>query len=198
MASLNSIIDSYKDTKEIYDRTVPNERIVAVLKFLTDNHFGRWTFAKANFGENFQWTKSDKSEPNYARIQKQGHFTLQDIENMKGINYGQFEFGASHHCIIAMPIYPRARTLLVLPITSLKGKTPSDSRDIVIIKEEYPFLLNDSIIHISRVQEIGLERFSIKDMDKYFLRPTNKMPYVLSNKHITESKKILKSLFDIK
>lgn len=198
MANLNSIISSYEDKKKVYDRIEPNERILEALKFLTGNHFGRWAFAKANFGENFQWAKFDTNEQHYVKVQRQGHFTFQDVEDMKGINYGQFEFGAPHYCVIAMTIHQRTRTVLVLPMTSLKeGKTPSE-RDIVITQNEYPFLLNDSIIHVGRVQEIGLERFLLKEMGKYFLRPTNKMPYVLSNKHIVESKNILKSLFDIK
>lgn len=194
MANLNNIISAYEDTKKIYDRIEPNERILETLKFLTDNHFGRWTFVKANFGENFQWAKSDTSEQHYIQIQRQGHFTLQDVENMKGVNYGQFEFGAEHFCLIAIKLRHRIKTVHVLPMTSLKEKTPSKDWDIVITPKEYPFLLHDTIIHVGRVQEIGLERFLLKDIKKYLLKPSG-LPYELSKEHIIKAQTILHTLF---
>lgn len=195
--SVNDLIASYEDgkTEKKYDKYEPNDRIKEVLRFLTDNRFGRWHFAKANFGDNFVWSQFDKNDSKYSAVQRQGHFTFQDVESFKGLNYGQFEFGAEHYCIIAIHIRRGIKTLHVLPMTSLKDKSASAKWDIVITPQEYPFLSHDTIIHVGRVQEIGLERFLIKDMKKYLLRPTSGIPYILNNQHIAAAKNILQELF---
>jgi hypothetical protein len=198
--SINDIIQSYEDEQieEKYDKYEPNESIKNALKFLTDHSFGRWHFAKVNFGENFKWSQFDTSEQKYHPIQCQQHFTFQDVENFKGINYGQFEFGAEHYCVISVQVRRGIKTIHVLPMTSLKDKQPSQKWDIVISPSEYPFLSHDTIIHVGRVQEIGLERFLLKDMTRTLLKPSTGQPYVLLNKHIAESKNILRELFDLK
>jgi hypothetical protein len=197
--SINDIIQSCKDEQieEKYDKYKPNDAIKNTLKFLTDHNFGRWHFAKANFGENFKWSQFDTSEPKYHLIQYQKHFTFQDVENFKGINYGQFEFGAEHYCVISVPVRRGMKTIHVLPMTSLKNKQPSEKWDIVISPSEYQFLSHDTIIHVGRVQEIGLERFLLNDMKRTLLKPSTRQPYVLLNKHIAKSKNILRKLFDL-
>ena len=193
MSTVNDLITSYEEKKDTYDKYKPNPRIKTVLDFLNNNGFSRWHFAKANFGENFKWSKNDKSEDKYSAVQRQGYFTFQDIENMKGLNYGQYEFGANHYCVISTKVYRGIKLIHVIPMTSLKNKTPG-KWDIVISPSEYQFLEHDTIIHVGRMQEIGIERFSIKEMKKDLLKNTHQ-PYELSGKDILKIKQILKNKF---
>jgi len=188
--NVNDLINRFEEEKEKYDKYKANDRIKKVLKFLDDKRYGKWHFAKANFGDNYLWSKFDTENDTYSAIQRQKHYTYQDIESMKGLNYGQFEFGAEHFCVIMSNIRRGIKVVHVLPMTSLGQKKSSEKWHIVLKKEDYPFLSHDTILLANRIQEIGIERFSIKQMDRLSLEK-----YMLSVSDIKNVKEILERQF---
>lgn len=198
MSNINNLIDNYESSKPSYDRFATNERLKAVSKLLIEKRFSRWSFAFANFGENFQWIQNDTSHETFHTVQHQKYFTYQDVEAFKGINYGQFEFGARHFCLILKQIFNNSKTVLVMPMTSIKDikQTPKKT-DIILSPERYTFLTHSTALHTDRMIEIGLERFETKFMSKTMLQP-NGFSFNLSQEQIIELKNKIKKSFDIR
>ncbi len=111
----------------------------------------------------------DKKIPKY-----NNNFTCQDLNSLKGINYGKFELSFLHPAILLTNI-PRGKlppnNIMVVPMVSSthnSKKHKSSFHDFEIAKEynnslANPFLDNDSILRVGEVRTIGIERINLKE-----------------------------------
>jgi len=172
--------DSNKQKEEV------ENKISKVQFFLKKNTISKWYIVDIDFGEHLLKDKMMK----YRSIED--NFTVKDMKNCKGLNYGEYEFCYEHMAVILSDIHHKyidtVKSIIVAPISSTKRKN-----SVLLEKNFNKFLLNDSYILIDNIQHISLERINIKNT-KQFLQGRYTP---LSPKAINDVKKSLKKVFDM-
>lgn len=114
------------------------------------------------------------------------------MKNIKGLNYGEYEFCYNHMALILSDIHHKyinnIKNVIVVPISSTKRKN-----SILLEKKYNNFLSDDSYILLDNIKHVGLERINIKDTKLHFKNTFNPIAPVI----ITNVKNSLKKMFDI-
>ena len=172
--------DSDKQKKEV------ENKILKVQSFLKENTISKWHIIDIDFGDHLLKDKMMK----YRSMED--NFTVQDMKNCKGLNYGEYEFCYEHMAVILSDIHHKyintIKSIIVAPISSTKRKN-----SVFLEKKFNRFLLNDSYILIDNIQHISLERINVKNTKQILQgRYTPLSPTV-----INDVKKSLKKVFGI-
>jgi hypothetical protein len=129
-------------------------RIREVQQFLKRSKARQWNVVSVEFGEQLFRDKHF----NYHALEKS--YSVQDIRDMRGLNYGSYELCYFHHAIVVTPISIRhidkIKTLTVVPIQT---KYRFDS--YVLKAQHNRFLEYDSHVLLDSITTIGVERINI-------------------------------------
>lgn len=193
--NINNIIKDYdeKVTKidSLATKASHDIKIETVQKFFKEWNVSRWNFLYVGFGEKLVETEDNKVRKDDDCLR------VREIKQMKGLNFGYYEFCYDHYAIILSKIKQEYineyTTIIVAPISSTKRKGR-----ILLEKEFHPFLSHDSYIVIDQIRHIGLERINLKDtLYKIRRNESQELLYEASQKAIIETKSSLKHIFDI-
>ncbi len=123
-------------------------------------------------------------------------FTITEMKNKKGLNYGSHEFSYRHDAVILEDIplkyVNKLTTLLVAPISSKKRRN-----SILLEKKYYPFLQNDSYILLNSITNIGIEKIYIANTKRRLSRQGQKVLYELTSPVQIKLKNVLSKIFSI-
>jgi mRNA-degrading endonuclease toxin of MazEF toxin-antitoxin module len=172
--------DSAKRKSEVEDK------IINIQEFFKKNKISKWHVVIVAFGDHL--LKDEKLR--YRDIKDS--FTVEEMKDKNGLNFGEYEFCYEHMAIILSDIHHKyideVRSIVVAPISSTKRKN-----SVLIEKKFNTFLLNDSYILLDNIQHISLERIKIKETNRIFnkiFRPV--APVIIQN-----VKDTLNKMFDI-
>lgn len=150
--------DSSNDVNEQRKKVCEN-RIRKSQEFLKQNRARQWNVLSIEFGEqlfrdkNFNYHGMDKIH------------SIEDVKEMRGLNYGNYELCYFHHAIVITPINIRLidkiKTLTILPI-----QTNYRYNSYVLKAQHNRFLEYDSHVLLDDITTIGIERVNIEKTKK--------------------------------
>ncbi len=150
----------------------------------------RYNIVHVGFGNPLIKNESGK----YHELDKE--FTITEMKNKKGLNFGSHEFSYKHDAVILEDIplkyVNKLTTLLVAPISSTKRRN-----SILLEKKYYPFLQNDSYILLNSITNIGIEKIYISNTKRRLSRQGQKALYALSSPIQLKVKEVLSHIFSI-
>lgn len=184
------IIDELnEESEEIYfleQKKQITDKILKVQSFLKNNTISKWHIVVVEFGDHLLKDSNLK----YRNIKDS--FTVETMKNLKGLNYGEYEFCYEHMALILSDIHHKyinnLKSIVVVPISSTKRKN-----SILIEKRFNNFLLNDSYILLDNIKHISLERINTKKTERILNNRYKPISPVL----IEDVKNSLKKSFDI-
>jgi len=154
--------EMYEENNNSINENLKNDcerRIQKIQNFLHNNTARQWSIISVEFGEqlfrdrNFNYHSMDKN------------YLLQEIKDMKGLNYGNYELCYFHHAIVVTPINIRLidkiKTLTILPI-----QTNYRYNSYVLKAQHNRFLEYDSHVLLDDITTIGIERVNIEKTKK--------------------------------
>jgi len=146
--------DSNNDENEQRKKVCEN-RIKKAQDFLKQNKARQWNVLSIEFGEQLFRDKNF----NYHGMNKT--YSVGEVKEMKGLNYGNYELSYFHHAIVITPINIRLidkiKTLTVIPI-----QTKYRYRSYVLKAQHNRFLEYDSHVLLDDITTIGIERINVE------------------------------------
>lgn len=189
MGFIDELYEDGQDSRQEKLRKLIEDDIYRAQKFLKESSATRWRFIFIGFGD--QLIK-DKQQKFY---EKGKTYTIAEMERVKGLNYGSYEFSYDHFAIILSDIHKkyvlRIEKLIVAPIITKQRRNT-----IKIEKRFHSFLEYDSYIDLESIQHISLERIKIKESKRRLLKGRKDLP-IASPVLITQVKDELKRVFDL-
>ncbi len=181
--------DSMADEQVTLEKLHQSE-IITVQNMLKEYLVQRYSIVNVGFG-----TPLIKDEyGTYHNMDKS--FTVKEMKQLKGLNYGSHEFSFRHDAIILEDIplkyVSKITTLLVAPISSTHRRN-----SILIEKRFYPFLEKDSYILLGSLTNIGIEKIYTGATKKRLSRQGQKRLYTLTSPKQNELKRELKKLLTL-
>ena len=178
--------DSNNDITE-QRKQVSEDRIRKVQSFLKNSRARQWDVISVEFGnqlfrdKNFNYHAMDKS------------YSIEEIKDMKGLNYGDYELCYFHHAVILTHFdfqrSSKVKTLTIIPI-----QTKYRPNSFKLEAKYHKFLEYDSHLLIDRISTIGIERINTSKS----LNLGNKKQLIQINpQSIISIKKEIKKLFQL-
>ena len=182
--------EMYEENNNSINENLKNDcerRIQKIQNFLHNNTARQWSIISVEFGEqlfrdrNFNYHSMDKN------------YLLQEIKDMKGLNYGNYELCYFHHAIILSNIDTRKikklKTLTVIPI-----QTKYRPNSFKLESKYNKFLEYDSHLLLDSISTIGIERINIEKSLK--LSNSNRLTQV-NPRDLIEIKNAIKKLYNL-
>jgi len=148
----------YSDSNQTVNeerKKICENRIQEVQNFLLTHKARQWNVISVEFGEQLFKDKYF----NYHPMEKE--YSIKEIKEMRGLNYGSYELSYFHHAIILRPFkltdIERNKTLTVIPI-----QTNFRKKSFKLLQRFNTFLEKDSHLLLDSVTTIGIERINIK------------------------------------
>jgi len=189
MSLLDEMYEDSQNNRQAELKKINTDAIKSVQSFLKSAQATRWKFIYLGFGN--QLIKDEKQ--NF--YEKDKIYTIQEMEQVKGLNYGNNEFSFDHFAIILSEIHKKyifkIEKLIVAPIITKERRNT-----IKLEKKFHNFLNHDSYIDLESIQHISLERIKIKESKRRLLSSRKELP-IASPIVIINTKKELKRLFDL-
>lgn len=182
-----SLLDELHEEKIAQESLIEKKKIEIQLNntraYLKKFLIGKWSVVKVSFGDHLLKDES-------MRYRKENEtFNVQEMKNVKGLNYGEFEFCYDHYAIILSSVHhkyiDKLNQIIVVPISTTKRK-----HSVLLEKRYNQFLEYDSHILLENIRQISIERINTKEKNlqkKITMSPTK----------ISELEKELKSMFEI-
>ena len=181
--------EMYEDNNNI-NETLKNDcerHIQKIQNFLRSKAIKQWNVVSVEFGEqlfrdrNFNYHSMDKN------------YLLQEIKDMKGLNYGSYELCYFHHAVILSHIdMKKIKTLKTLTVIPIQTKYRPNSFKL---KSKYnKFLEYDSHLLLDSISTIGIERINIEKSLK--LTNSNRLAQV-NPKDLMGIKNEIKKLYNL-
>jgi len=154
MARWDEMFDDGNQQINEQRKEVCEARIREVQQFLKHSKVRQWNVVSVEFGAQLFRDKNF----NYHDLEKS--YSVQDIRDMRGLNYGSYELCYFHHAIVVTPISIRhidkIKTLTVIPI-----QTRYRPNSYVVEAKHNRFLEYDSYALLDSITTIGIERINI-------------------------------------
>lgn len=189
MSLLDEMYEDNQNSRQDELKSLNDDAIYRVQKFLKDFSATRWRFIYVGFGE--QLIKDEQQK----FYEKDRTHTIHDMELVKGLNYGSNEFSYDHFALILSEVHEKFifknKKIIVAPIIT-KAR-----RNTIKLEQKYHKFLNyDSYLDLESIQHISLERVKIKESKRRLLKSAKSLP-IASPVVITQIKRELKSMFDL-
>lgn len=189
MSLLDEMYEDGQNNRQEELKKINTDAIKRVQSFLKSAKATRWKFVYLGFGN--QLIKDEEQK----FYEKDKIYSIQEMEQVKGLNYGNYEFSFDHFAIILSEVHERymskTEKLIVAPIITKKR------RNTIKLEQKFHSFLNyDSYIDLESIQHISLERIKIKESKRRLLSSRKELP-IASPIVITNVKKELKRIFDL-
>lgn len=186
LSLLNELYEESEKSNSDEQKIEVEDKILKIQSFFENNKISKWNIVVVGFGEHLL----KDSKLRYRNTKES--FSVEDMKNFKGLNYGEYEFCYDHMALILSDIHHKyvsnIKNIIVVPISSTKRKN-----SILIEKKYNNFLLNDSYILLDNIKHVSLERINIKETKRIFKNSFNPVSPVIIN----GVKSSLKKMFDI-
>jgi len=187
MAHWDEIFEDSNNDENEQRKKVCENRIKKVQAFLKNSRTRQWDVVSVEFGEqlfrdkNFNYHSMDKS------------YSIEEIKQMKGLNYGDYELCYFHHAVILTHFdfrkSSKIKTLTIIPI-----QTRYRPNSFKLEAKYHKFLEYDSYLLLDRISTIGIERISLT---KSLNLGNTKQLVQVNPKSIVELKKEIKKLYQL-
>lgn len=182
MAYWDELFDENNQHKNDQYKEASEARIKEVQQFLKHTKARQWNVVSVEFGEqlfrdkHFNYHPMDKS------------YSVQEVKDMRGLNYGSYELCYFHHAIVVTPINIRhidkIKTLTVIPI-----QTKYRQNSYVVEAKHNRFLEYDSHALLDSITTVGVERINIDKTKNMGFSNQLALLSVVAQKGITEQLK---------
>jgi len=186
LSLLNELYEDSEKSNSDEQKIEVEDKILKIQSFFENNKISKWHIVVVGFGDHLL----KDSKLRYRNTKES--FSVEDMKNFKGLNYGEYEFCYDHMALILSDIHHKyvsnIKNIIVVPISSTKRKN-----SILIEKKYNNFLSNDSYILLDNIKHVSLERINIKETKRIFKNSFNPVSPVIIN----GVKSSLKKMFDI-
>jgi len=187
---LGLLNELYEESENDYSKQQKIEvenKISKIQNFFKTNKISKWHIVVVGFGDHLLKDRNLK----YRKLKDT--FSVEEMKNFKGLNYGEYEFCYEHMALIISDIHHKyisnIKNIIVVPISSTKRKN-----SVLIEKKYNKFLLNDSYILLDNIKHISLERINIKETKRILNNHYKPIAPVI----VDNIKNSLKKTFDIR
>lgn len=136
-------------------KDICEERIKRAQSFLKNYKARQWSIVSIEFGDQLFKDRYFKYHP----MNKE--YSIEEIKNMKGLNYGSYELSYFHHAVILRPFslddIERNKTITVIPI-----QTNFRKKSFKLLQKFNSFLEKESHLLLDSITTVGVERINIK------------------------------------